>query len=100
MEFLKQVFGIRNATIQEVFRDHHESRKTEAGISVGVNDVVSCAPVSQSLQMISGDIAKMKLNVYGRLPELGDKARAVDKKHQAYSIVKRRKKRMGDEFIG
>jgi len=90
VSIIKQVFGIQAKTIQEVFHDYALSKKTEAGISVGVNDVVSYAPVSQALAMISGDIAKMKLNVYTRQPKLGPKARDVDRKHQAYSIVKRR----------
>lgn len=95
MSLINQVFGIKTkqpqaATIQEIFQDYTTSKKTEAGISVGVNEVVSYAPVSQALQMISGDIAKMKLNVYIRQPSLGPNARDVDKKHQAYSIVKRR----------
>ena len=85
---ISQLFGIKNATLNEIFTDYGLHRKTEAGISVGTNDFVSYSPVHQALQMITGDIAKMKLNVYVRRPDLGPKAREVDRKHQAFRIVK------------
>jgi len=91
MNFFNQLFGVKPQalTIQEVFQGVSDSQKTQAGISVGVKDALSYAPVWQAVEMISGDMAKMRLNVYERQPELSDTARTIAKKHQAYKYVKK-----------
>lgn len=63
---------------EEVFGS---SSKAETGQSITAEKALMYAPFWHAVQMISGDIAKLPLNVYIRRPELGDDAREKDRGH-------------------
>lgn len=88
-EFLTRWFRPQNRTLEEVFRGVSDARKTQSGLHVGVNEALSYAPVWQAVEMISGDMAKMRLNVYRRMTEVSDSARELASDHQSYRFVKK-----------
>ena len=52
--------------------------------TVNASTALTISPVWQAVTMLSGDCAKLPLEVFERKPEMGDRARAVDKSHPAY----------------
>ena len=51
---------------------------------VNYKTALGLGAVHQAVNMISGDCAKLPLEVFRRRPDLGPKAREVDKRHPAY----------------
>ena len=93
MNLINQLFGLSSAkpqarTLQDVVLDITNGNKTQAGIFVGTNESLSYAPVWQAVNMISGDVAKLKLNVYVRQPEVSPTARQQATSHNAYRYCK------------
>ena len=70
----------------EVFGDQSAS----SGITVNPQKSLTIASVFQAVNLISGDVAKLPLNVYRRRPDLGVKGREVDEVHPAQKLVKYR----------
>lgn len=68
----------------EVFGD---SYKSETGEAVTAHKALMYAPLWHAVQMISGDIAKLPLNVYVRRPEMGEDARERDRTHPLNRVL-------------
>lgn len=81
-------FGIQAITLDRLFLDYGGG-ETQAGINVGVRESLSYAPVWQALTMISGDISKLKLGVFRRMPEVSETANELDRRHQAFRPVRK-----------
>lgn len=62
-------------------------RDTDAGIRVGPESALKYAPVWQAVKMISGDYAKLPLDVYRRLKPAG---REKDRRHAAFRLLRKR----------
>jgi HK97 family phage portal protein len=76
-------------SVNQLVKEFGELKTTASGLKVGVGESLSYAPVWQAVNMISGDVSKLRLNVYKRLPELGPKARDIAKTHSAFSRIAR-----------
>lgn len=61
--------------------------ETDAGIRFGHDNALKYGPVWQAVSLISGDVAKLPLDIYRRLPEGG---REKDKSHPSFRLVRRR----------
>lgn len=67
--------------------DHYfEGPQADSGVTVGPKTAVGYPPLWRAINMISGDVAKLPLNVYRRLPDGG---KEIDKLHPAYKLLKR-----------
>lgn len=79
-------FGTRTSTtltMEGLTAKLLNSNRTKSGISVGVQDMVSFAPLWNGVQMIAQDVAKCPLYIFKRLPT--GRERATD--HKAFSFV-------------
>lgn len=65
-----------------------EDFKTDAGIKVSHKKALGIAALWQGVSLVSGDVAKLPLDVYVRRPEVSDEAREVDKDHPAWRLVR------------
>lgn len=74
----------------EVWNSIFGSTGTKSGIPVTPNNAMTIAPVFQAVNLISGDVAKLPLNVYQRRPDLGDKGREQDNNHPAQKLIRYR----------
>ena len=74
----------------EVFNEIFNSNISGGGIAVSPERALSIAPVFQAINLISGDVAKLPLNIYKRTPEQGDKGRAIDENHPGQRLLKYR----------
>lgn len=63
---------------------------TASGIEVTHESALRNAAVWQAISLISGDLAKLPLDRYRRLPKLGDSAREIDRGHPTQRLVRRR----------
>jgi len=72
------------AVWNEVFGD----TGTEAGEAVSPSRALTYSPVWQAVNLISGDVAKLPLNVYRRRPDLGERGREVDREHPAQKLLR------------
>jgi HK97 family phage portal protein len=72
----------------EIFNEVFNTNISGTGISVSPERALSIAPVFQAVNLISGDVAKLPLNVYQRRPDLGNKGRAVADNHAAQHLIK------------
>ena len=68
----------------EVFGDY----KADTGESVSPKRALGLAAVWQAVSLISGDVAKLPLNVYRRRPDLGERGREIDLAHPAQQLVR------------
>lgn len=68
-----------------------EGMRTDAGVLVSHRGALKFSPVWQAVSMISGDVAKLPLEVFRRLDD--EKGREVDKAHPAYRLVRRKPNR-------
>lgn len=68
----------------EIFGDF----STDTGERVNAKGALSLAPVYQAVSLISGDVAKIPLNVYRRRKDLGERGREVDEAHPAQFILR------------
>ena len=68
----------------QVFGDY----STSAGEMVGASRALTLAPVYQAVSLISGDVAKIPLNIYKRRADLGERGREVDREHPAQFLVR------------
>jgi len=68
----------------EVFGD----ASTEAGEAVSPRRALSYSPVWQAVNLISGDVSKLPLNVYKRRPDLGERGREIDTSHPAHHLIR------------
>jgi len=74
----------------EVFNEIFNTNSSVTGISVSPEKALSIAPVFQAINLISGDVAKLPLNVYKRRPDLGDRGRVIAENHPAQHLIKYR----------
>lgn len=68
----------------QVFGDY----STSAGEMVGASRALTLAPVYQAVSLISGDVAKIPLNIYKRRDDLGERGREIDIEHPAQFLVR------------
>ena len=61
-----------------VWHDIFGDFSTDTGERVNAKGALSLAPVYQAVSLISGDVAKIPLNVYRRRQDLGERGREVD----------------------
>lgn len=59
---------------------------SDSGVNVTPTTALGYPPLWRAINLISGDVAKLPLNVYRRLPDNG---KEVDKKHPAYALLNR-----------
>lgn len=69
--------------------------RTDAGILVGHDTALRSAPLWQAVSMISGDVAKLPLDLY---KQNADGTRTADRKHPAFWLVRRRANRERPAF--
>ena len=62
--------------------------RTESGVKVTKRKALMYGPVWQAVNMISGDLAKLPLELYRRRPDLGENAREDDDDHSAAALVR------------
>ena len=74
----------------EVFNEIFNGNVSGGGIAVSPERALSIAPVFQAINLISGDVAKLPLNIYKRTPEQGDKGRVIDENHPGQRLLKYR----------
>lgn len=74
----------------EVFNEIFNGNVSGGGISVSPERALAIAPVFQAINLISGDVAKLPLNIYKRTPEQGDKGRVIDENHPGQRLLKYR----------
>ena len=74
----------------EVFNEIFNSNISGGGIAVSPERALAIAPVFQAINLISGDVAKLPLNIYKRTPEQGDKGRVIDENHPGQRLLKYR----------
>jgi len=74
----------------DVWQEVFGSTNTQSGISINPASSLTIAPVFQAINLISGDVAKLPLNVYQRRQDLGVKGRIVDDNHPAQKLIKYR----------
>lgn len=70
---------------ESVFSD---SLSSDSGITVSHDKALTYAPVWQAVSMISGDVAKLPLNIYRRRPGIGEDARELATGHPLSYIVR------------
>ena len=68
---------------QEIFGDSYGSH---SGVTVTSRNALEYSPVWQAVNLISGDVAKLPLNIYRRLT---DGTRAIDRAHPAHKVLRR-----------
>ena len=61
---------------------------TDAGRNVNHNSILEYAPVFQSVSVISGDLAKLPLNIYRRRRDISADAREVDRSHPTFQMIR------------
>jgi len=71
----------------EVWQSVFGDASTEAGEAVGPRRALTYSPVWQAVNLISGDVAKLPLDVYKRLPNNG---REIDTMHPAQFLIRRK----------
>ena len=71
-----------------VWHDIFGDFSTDTGERVNAKGALSLAPVYQAVSLISGDVAKIPLNVYRRRQDLGERGREVDEMHPAQFILR------------
>ena len=59
---------------------------SHSGVTVTAKSALEYSPVWQAVNLISGDVAKLPLNIYSRLP---DGTKAVDRSHPAQKVLRR-----------
>ncbi len=64
------------------------SYPSASGVVVNEQTALTYAPVWQAVSQLSGDVAKLPLNVFRRLPAQGDNAREKDRSHPAHRLVR------------
>lgn len=69
----------------EVWDQYFEGPQADSGVNVNPRSAVGYPPLWRALNLISGDVAKLPLNVYRRLPEGG---KEVDKAHPAWKLLR------------
>lgn len=74
----------------EIWNEVFGDQTTSSGITVNPQKALTIGSVFQAVNLISGDVAKLPLNVYRRRPDLGVKGREVDEVHPAQKLVKYR----------
>ena len=74
----------------EIWNEVFGDQTTSSGITVNPQKSLTIGAVFQAVNLISGDVAKLPLNVYRRRPDLGVKGREVDEAHPAQKLVKYR----------
>jgi HK97 family phage portal protein len=68
----------------------NDSYETEAGIRMTASRALQYSPVWAALSLVSGDVAKLPLELLRRRPDRGPNAREVAKDHPAWWAVARR----------
>lgn len=71
----------------EAWQELFGSSSTDSGIAMSHSKALGYGPVWQAVSLISGDVARMPLDVYRRID---DRARERDATHPAYKLVRRR----------
>jgi HK97 family phage portal protein len=69
---------------------------TDAGVKVNHKKALKYSAVWQAVSLISGDVARLPLNVYQYVGDEGD--RKIDSMHAAYRLVRRRANRESSAF--
>ena len=97
MEFIepsKENRSIENPNIPlnspEVWESIFGSTGTKSGIPITPNNALTIAPVFQAINLISGDVAKLPLDVYQRRDDLGTNGRQKDENHPAQKLIRYR----------
>jgi HK97 family phage portal protein len=72
----------------EVWNEVFGSDLADTGEAVNSKKALSLAPVWQAVSLISGDVAKLPINVYRRRPDLGERGREVDRGHVAQNLIR------------
>ena len=66
---------------------------TDAGVQVTPKSALGYAPLWRAINLVSGDAAKLPLNVYRRLPDGG---KEIAKQHPAYKLLNRKASVLSD----
>ena len=72
----------------EVWNEVFGDMKSDTGETVSPKRALGLAPVWQAISLISGDVAKLPLNVYRRRPDLGERGREIALGHPAQQLVR------------
>lgn len=64
-----------------------DARETDAGVTINANVALEYPPVFQALSLISGDVARLPLEVFKRTAK-GPGAREADATHPVYRVVR------------
>ena len=86
--------GIENPSVSlnnpKIWDQLYGTGGTNSGINITPESALGIGAVFQAVNLISGDVAKLPLNVYQRRPDLGDKGREVANNHPAQRLIKYR----------
>jgi HK97 family phage portal protein len=86
--------GIENPSVSlnnpKIWDQLYGTGGTNSGINITPDSALGIGAVFQAVNLISGDVAKLPLNVYQRRPDLGDKGREVANNHPAQRLIKYR----------
>ena len=69
-----------------LWREYGLSSSTAAGASISPSSALTYSPVWQAVNLISGDVAKLPLNIYARTAAGG---RELDRMHPVYRLVRK-----------
>ena len=68
-----------------VWDQYFDGPQADSGVTVSARSAVGYPPLWRALNLISGDVAKLPLNVYRRLPDGG---KETDKQHPAWKLLR------------
>ena len=71
----------------EVWNSVFGTSGTKSGIPITPSNALTIAPVFQAINLISGDVAKLPLDVYQRRDDLGTNGRQKDDNHPAQKLI-------------
>ena len=71
----------------EVWNSVFGTSGTKSGIPITPSNALTIAPVFQAINLISGDVAKLPLDVYQRRDDLGTNGRQKDENHPAQKLI-------------
>ena len=72
----------------EVFQQVFGEWRTDSGETITAQRALNFAPVWQAVSLISGDVAKLPLNVYQRRTDLGERGRERADSHPAQRLIR------------
>lgn len=75
------------ANPQEIFFDAFAQVKNDSGVSVTPTTALTYSSVWQAVQIIAGDVARVRFNVYERA---NDDSRVIKRRHPAYTLLNKR----------